>query len=119
MLTVATAPAGRVDTDWVNDCWEPPALLKIGRELGEGLVSADGEVGGSLVAGSGSWQGHISTIVDEDTVGTAETAVGTSRWATSLGNSSEEVTGGGLVHLDDDIVSLTNTNVEPLSPGKG
>ena len=90
-------------------------LLEIWAEAGKRLVSANGEVSGGLASSGGGWESSISTFIKEDTVGISKTVVGTARWATSLSNSSEEVTRSLLVHLHNDIVSLTDTNVEPLS----
>jgi hypothetical protein len=90
-------------------------FLDVGNNAGDGLVEADSEISSSLATGGGSWEREIGTLVDEHTVGVSETIVGAARWTASLSDSTQEVTGSCLVHLHDDIVSLTNSNVEPLS----
>jgi len=90
-------------------------LADIWHERRSWLIGAGIEVGNGHATKVGGREGQSCICVLDDSVGAAETVVIALRWATSLSDCAEEVVARGLVGSDDHIVTLTNTNVEPLS----
>lgn len=89
-------------------------LLEVRNQRRNGFVQANGEVGGTLVAVRGGGKGIRSALILDNTVGVSETSVVAAAGARSLGDGTQEIASHWLVHLDDDIVALADTDVQPL-----
>lgn len=90
-------------------------LLEERNQRSDRFVQADCKVGGDLVAVGGSGESRFRVFVENDAVGISETTVGAAAGAAGLGDRTQEVAGDWLVHLDNNVVSLANANIEPFS----
>jgi hypothetical protein len=80
-----------------------------------GLILANtGNITGGE-AGLRAWEIIRSTLVLEDAVGKAERSIIASRWAGTLGGSTEEVGSNGLIGLNNNIVTLSERDVDKVS----